>query len=312
MIAFLFYYLLIVLSANSTLQKVCENVKPIIHHNLGNCVSSSVRRVFDEITCENEGTWTGEYFLCVRNIITRRKIEENDYCSFGEAFHHQTCAPKVLKTVEMWFIPNPDEIIWRNGPPPDWIWGILNLDIEGYEGDITVYEPGSWGEERNPPVTKENAYDHAGTYYETYIAATLDFNDKCNGTLKLYINGSLVMEVIRELDYNFLSIIRSMFEVEPSVDYNDEIFFVAAWDRMASDDQIAQLYELGWEDRHANLTLTFCNQVDIEGSIGNSIWSTLFWAVPLPLLVIMLVSGVILLFIYTYRGKTNGEPLLLQ
>lgn len=312
---------LLVISSNSALREVCKNVKAFVHHDIEECIDLYInRRNTEDLSyylCPNEGTWTNEYFNCTMNYSPRR-IPNEPYCTHGKSLHMGTCAPEVLKTAEMWFIPNGDEIIIERKKTKvtpgdtDWEWGIMNLRIWGNDGHISIYEPGWWGSIRNPPQSFYNVYDYSYNGNKTYLAITLDYNSTCHATVKIYINGSLVIETDRILDHYFLNFIRTMFELNEVPTERDEIInFIGAWNIVASDEQIAYLYTLG-SNRGADTVLIACEEMDIEGSVGGSIWQILFWAIPFPLLLLFAASIIGTSVLIYRRNLPSKRPLLLN
>lgn len=302
--------LLFVISSNSTIQVVCENVKAFVHHDMPKCLEDYdiYRRngAYDDHWCLNEGTWEGEYFVCKVPTIIRRNVEVVDdwRCAFGESWHSDTCAPEVLRTAEMWFLPNEDNY-GRRAIYEDWEWEVLNLRFRGEQGDIHIDEKYPWGEERNPLQTFEDVYESLYYAHKTYLAVTLDYNETCHTTVKVYINGSLVIETDRVLDYYFLTFLRSMSELEETENGDwDSIFFIGEWNIVATDDQIAYLYTLG-SNRSADTILTSCEEMDIEG--GDSTWQILFWVFTSSLLLLLAAGAIGVVYIYNNRKKSQPK-----
>lgn len=214
--------------------EVCE--KAYIHHQFKNCPVDPPRRFGSaDSICPNEGTWECSTFEChYPNPFTL-----DGYCKYGEVDYSQCCTHKELKFTDMWFVPNINSGI-------DWEWDIYNLDIKGNAGDILI----------NGSNIFENVYNYSCYGGETYIAASLEYNDTCITKLKIYINGSLVINVEETLDIYFFSILRNMIEIDRESGNNEKVFFISSWEMIPTDEQVLYLYNLG-KNRSTDIELCY-------------------------------------------------------
>jgi hypothetical protein len=195
------------------------------------------------VDCSNQGRWE-----CVIGECTNPDVDVNGtYCDYMKTDHSDCCRLNEIHYIDFWFIIDSGTAKWKLR--------FFNYELEWVVASGKVIINGTTFEDLYPL-----------TYGEMYfVSMILRYNDTCETTLELYVNGVL----IANLTLNHPLII-SPFTDQKIFDMqsigNKRLYWASAHIIPPTPERILELYELG---PNRPLDEEICYEIDIDVNCSN-------------------------------------------